>query len=384
MSKQVTRILFAVLLVSWLVTTAFGQNNLSAKSNGFQPAAASGNESDRGRDGLLGPVRRIRTEVVKLSTAGGKTVEDDKRVLLETAEYDLKGSKTQNQYFPVAGSTLTGREVYKYDDKGNISEMTLVNADGSLVSKEVYKYESDSLGNWVKMTTSVAVVENGRVAFEPTEVTYRTIFYYLDATMAKMIEPAGNSASAPVSSVKTEDAGSQSTPAVPKPKEVKPAANSSASANHAEGEKVAATLPVPTSSLDKLKLSAAPPVTADFRSAVVDTNKKVVVGSDNAPPPAPRPLLKPVSGGVLNGMALSLPSPSYPETARRMRTSGIVQIEVVVDENGKVISARALSGPVSLRDVAVEAAYRARFSPTKLSGQPVKVTGQINYNFTLP
>jgi TonB family protein len=383
MSKQVPRTLFAVLLVSWMVTAAFGQTNLSAKANGTQPTAASVNESDRVRDGLSGPVRRIRTEVVKLSTAGGKTVEDDKRVLLETAEYDLKGSKTHNQYFPVAGSTLTGREVYKYDDKGNISEMTLVNPDGSLVSKEVYKYESDSLGNWVKMTTSVAVVENGKIAFEPTEVTYRTIFYYLDATMAKMIEPAGNSTPAPVSSVKTDDAGSQSKPVVLKETEVKPVSSPSASVNHAEGEKVAATQALPTSSLDKLKLSTAQPVTAALPGSFVDVNKKVVV-SDNAPPPAPRPLLKPVSGGVLNGMALSLPAPSYPDTARRMRQAGLVQVEVVVDENGKVISARALSGPGTLRDVAVEAAYRARFSPTKLSGQSVKVTGQINYNFTLP
>lgn len=383
MSKQVSRILFTVLLVSWMATAAFGQTNLSAKANGLQPVAASGNESDRVRDGLVGPVRRIRTEVVKLSTAGGKTVEDDKRVVLETAEYDLKGSKTQNQYFPVAGSTLTGREVYKYDDKGNISEMTLVNPDGSLVSKEVYKYESDSLGNWVKMTASVAVVENGHVAFEPTEVTYRTIFYYLDATMAKMVEPAGNSAPAPIASVKN-DVGSPVKPTVSNSKEVKPAANSSASANHAEGEKVAAALPLPTSSLDKLKLSAAQPVPADFRDAAVDTSKKVVVVSDNAPPPAPRPLLKPVSGGVLNGIALSLPPPSYPEAARRMRQTGLVQVEVVVDENGRVISARALSGPSTLRQVAVDAAIRARFSPTKLSGQPVKVTGQINYNFTLP
>ncbi len=379
MSKQVTRILFALLLVSWMVTAAFGQTNLSAKANSLQPAAASGNESDRLRDGLQGPVRRIRTEVVKLSTASGKTVEDGKRVVLETAEYDLKGSKTQNQYFPIAGSTLTGREVYKYDDKGNISEMTLVNADGSLVSKEVYKYESDSLGNWVKMTTSVAVVENGKIAFEPTEVTYRTIFYYLDATMAKMVEPAGNSAP----SVKNEDARPQVKPTVETSKEVKPAANSGTSANHAEGEKVAA-VPLPTSSLDKLKLSATQPAPADLRGAAVDINKKAVVVSDNAPPPAPRPLLKPVSGGVLNGMALALPPPSYPDTARRMRQSGMVQVEVVVDENGKVISARALSGPGTLREVAVEAAYRARFSPTKLSGQPVKVTGQINYNFQLP
>jgi len=110
--------------------------------------------------------------------------------VLETAEYDLKGSKTQNQYFPVAGGTLTGREVYKYDEKGNISEMTLVSADGSLVSKEVYKYEYDSVGNWVKMTTSVAVVENGKIGFEPSEMTYRTIFYYLDASMARMLHLA--------------------------------------------------------------------------------------------------------------------------------------------------------------------------------------------------
>src|SRR5438034_7272487 len=205
--SQMTRIISAGFLLCVLVSVAVGQNRLTAKANALQPANVDGSsaESDRVRDGLLGPVRRVRTEVVKLSAVGGKTVEDSKHVLLETAEYDLKGVKTQNQYFPIEGATLTGREVYKYDDKGNISEMTLVNADGSLVSKEVYKYEFDSVGNWVKMTTSVAVVENGKIAFEPTEVTYRTIFYYLDATMAKMVEPAGNCAPF----VKTEVAGSQ-------------------------------------------------------------------------------------------------------------------------------------------------------------------------------
>src|SRR6266436_9197750 len=191
--SQVIRILAACFLLSILFVAASGQNNLTAKVSA-QPQPASvegtGGESDRVRDGLLGPVRRVRTEVVKLSAVAGKSVEDSKHVVLETSEYDLKGVKTQNQYFPIEGATLTGREVYKYDDKGNISEMTLVNADGSLVSKEVYKYDYDSVGNWVKMTTSVAVVENGRIGFEATEVTYRTIFYYLDATMAKMLEPA--------------------------------------------------------------------------------------------------------------------------------------------------------------------------------------------------
>jgi len=86
---------------------------------------------------------------------------------------------------------------------------------------------------------------------------------------------------------------------------------------------------------------------------------------------------------VLNGTALTLPPPIYPDTAKRMRTSGTVTVEVVLDESGKVVSAIATSGPTMLRDSAVQAALKARFSPTKLSGQPVKVSGVINYKFAL-
>jgi protein TonB len=110
----------------------------------------------------------------------------------------------------------------------------------------------------------------------------------------------------------------------------------------------------------------------------------VKLDSEPPPPPAPKPILKPVSGGVLNGTAISLPSPIYPENAKRLRVSGVVTVEVVVDETGKVIAAQASSGPAVLRDVAVQAALRARFSPTKLSGQPLKVSGIINYKFGLP
>jgi TonB family protein len=367
MLKQAVRFSLAVLSLAFAITPAHGQTNLTAKANGFQPAnAADGasSESDRARDGLLGPVRRVRTEIAKLNNVGGKSVEDAKRVVLETAEYDLKGGKTQNQYFPVAGATLTGREVYKYDDKGNISEMTLVGADGSLVSKEVYKYEYDSVGNWVKMTTSVAVVQNGQIGFEPTEVTYRSIFYYLDASMAKMLEsPATvNSPSAVTKSVTAEN---------------KPSGNPTVT------ESKGAALP-PSTSLDKLKGGSVQPITADLQ-VTADANKRLAIADNEAPPvPRPRQLLKPVSGGVLNGMALSLPAPSYPDVARRTRTEGVVQVEVIVDENGKVISARVVNGPTMLRDAASQAAYRAHFSPTKLSGLPVKVTGLINYNFTLP
>lgn len=88
-----------------------------------------------------------------------------------------------------------------------------------------------------------------------------------------------------------------------------------------------------------------------------------------------------VTGGVLNGRAVSLPKPLYPLSARNARASGIVSIEILVDENGVVVSARALSGHPMLRPLAVKAAYRARFSPTFLSGKPVKVSGVLTYNF---
>jgi protein TonB len=122
-----------------------------------------------------------------------------------------------------------------------------------------------------------------------------------------------------------------------------------------------------------------------MKTGGVAANQQVVVNLDAEPPPppGPRPILKPISGGVLNGTALSLPQPIYPEAAKRMRTSGIVTVEVVLDETGKVVSANATSGPSILRDAAIQAAMKARFSPTKLSGQPVKVSGTINYKFAL-
>jgi protein TonB len=103
--------------------------------------------------------------------------------------------------------------------------------------------------------------------------------------------------------------------------------------------------------------------------------------ADEPPPPPPPPPRAPISGGVLNGKAISLPKPAYPAIARTAHASGTVVVQVVIDENGNVISAHAVSGHPLLQGVAVSAARSARFSPTKLSGQPVKVTGVITYNF---
>lgn len=90
-----------------------------------------------------------------------------------------------------------------------------------------------------------------------------------------------------------------------------------------------------------------------------------------------------ISGGVLNGKALYLPQPEYPAVAKAAEQEGNVVVQVTIDEQGYVTAARAVGGPPLLQAAAVEAATRARFSPTKLSGQPVKITGVINYNFVL-
>jgi protein TonB len=104
-------------------------------------------------------------------------------------------------------------------------------------------------------------------------------------------------------------------------------------------------------------------------------------GDDDAPPPPPKPKPKTISGGVLNGKATSLPKPAYPPAAKAIRASGAVSVQVLIDESGRVVSASAVSGHPLLRAAAVSAAQSARFSPTLLSGQPVKVSGVITYNF---
>jgi len=91
---------------------------------------------------------------------------------------------------------------------------------------------------------------------------------------------------------------------------------------------------------------------------------------------------KPISAGVLNSRSVNLPVPNYPAAAAAVGAEGTVDVEVVVDESGNVISARAVSGHPLLQAAAVAAARSAKFSPTRLEGKPVKVSGVIVYNFS--
>ena len=124
-------------------------------------------------------------------------------------------------------------------------------------------------------------------------------------------------------------------------------------------------------------------VSGDPASVGLPNKSSVAEIKDIAPPPAPPAhKLATRSLGVINGIAKDLPKPLYPPPAKALNIQGKVDVAVTIDEDGKVISAHAVSGHLLLRPAAEKAAWSAKFTPTLLSNVPVKVTGVIVYNFT--
>ena len=127
------------------------------------------------------------------------------------------------------------------------------------------------------------------------------------------------------------------------------------------------------------------PGRADGNSTGGPTNAVSVPALDPPPLPTPAPTPKRIiaSSTLLNSRALSLPKPPYPPIAKAMGVQGIINVQVLIDETGRVISAKAVSGNPALMRAAQQAAMAARFSPTTLGGQAMKVSGVISYNFML-
>jgi protein TonB len=115
----------------------------------------------------------------------------------------------------------------------------------------------------------------------------------------------------------------------------------------------------------------------------------VVMTEDVRPPevvkptPAPTPARPLMLSQLIASKIVSKPVPPYPQIAVAAHIQGMVSVEILVDEQGRVISATPTSGPAMLREAARAAALQARFTPTQLNGQPVKISGVISYNFTL-
>jgi|ERR1051326_1277411 protein TonB len=120
-------------------------------------------------------------------------------------------------------------------------------------------------------------------------------------------------------------------------------------------------------------------------NCVACNDTPTVVRLDTTAPPAlqVKPPTQRLPSTVLASKAISLPQPPYPPIAKQVRAQGSVNIQILVDEQGKVVSAQSISGNPMLTAAARDAAMRARFTPTILNGQPVKVQGVITYNFVL-
>jgi len=143
-------------------------------------------DSTKEQDGLVGSVRRVKTESAKIELKDGRPIEGLPQ-LVEITTYGIKGNRVENTSYPIEVGPV-GKEEYKYDERGNITEMTVRDDHGAIVSREAYSYEFDKFGNWTKMVTSLVVFENGELKREPIEVTYRTVTYYFDDTVAKIVD----------------------------------------------------------------------------------------------------------------------------------------------------------------------------------------------------
>jgi Ca-activated chloride channel family protein len=155
------------------------------------------------------------------------------------------------------------------------------------------------------------------------------------------------------------------------------------------------TTPTNTPTNEPTAAAQTPAPTPTPAPEVAATNPFIKATPTPAPSPTPPEALRlaasgepvrrktPVSGGVLNSKAVNLPKPEYPSAAKSVGAQGRVVVELTIDEAGKVVKARAISGHPLLQKAAVAAALQARFSPTVLSGEPVSITGTISYTFLL-
>ena len=73
--------------------------------------------------------------------------------------------------------------------------------------------------------------------------------------------------------------------------------------------------------------------------------------------------------------------PKYPSIARQAGVEGNVVVDTVVDKTGNVASMKVVSGPLMLRQPALDALRQWKYEPSKLNGQPISVEMIVSIQF---
>jgi TonB family protein len=146
-----------------------------------------------------------------------------------------------------------------------------------------------------------------------------------------------------------------------------------------EGKKLSVVM------LPQIKLNGAPQFYYAKSAALFGPPKIAAAEISYEPPPPPQPAPAPrVSKGVLTGEVVTKVQPTYPSIAKQINAAGEVQVAILINENGRVIEAKAIKGHPVLRASAEDAARKWIFKPTLLDGKPVKQPGTLTFVFTAP
>jgi TonB family protein len=133
--------------------------------------------------------------------------------------------------------------------------------------------------------------------------------------------------------------------------------------------------------LPQIKSNGAPQFYYAKSPALLGPPRITPVEATDEPPPIPAP---PRVSKVVASYALTKAAAIYPPIAKQMKASGAVQVGITIDEKGRVIEAKAISGHPALRPAAEEAAKKWVFRPASLDGKPMRQRDVLTFTFNLP
>jgi periplasmic protein TonB len=74
-------------------------------------------------------------------------------------------------------------------------------------------------------------------------------------------------------------------------------------------------------------------------------------------------------------------TPEYPSVLRAARVRGLVEVQLTIDETGRVTRAAAVSGPAALREAAERAVRAWRYEPAPVNGVHAPATTTVSFRF---